>query len=73
MLPPISPPSSPACDCAPPTVAVTVNGIPATMNGSQSYLGNDLLEHPFTLALPTWGFTWDVAMDCPCGCADDAV
>jgi len=70
---PDTPPDLPTCNCAPPTVAVTVNEIPATMNGSQAYLGNDLLEHPFQLALPTWGFVWNVTVDCPCGCDDDAM
>lgn len=58
----------PACDCAPPTVRVTVNDIPDTMNGSGPYLANDGQEHPYHLALPTWGFAWNVSADCPCGC-----
>ena len=69
-LPLDAPPELPSCDCAAPTAAVTVNGIPETMNGSQPYLGNDLQEHAFHLALPTWGFTWEVTADCPCGCDD---
>ena len=72
-LPPDAPPELPACDCAAPTAAVTVNGIPETMNGSQPYLGNDLQEHAFHLALPTWGFTWEVTADCPCGCDEGAL
>ena len=72
-LPPELEPELPSCDCAAPIAAVTVNGIPETMNGSQPYLGNDLQEHAFHLALPTWGFTWEVTADCPCGCDEDAL
>ncbi len=67
------PPELPACNCAPPTVRVTVNDIPDTMNGSGPYLANDMVEHPYHLALPTWGFVWDVTADCPCGCDVDAL
>jgi hypothetical protein len=63
-----APPELPACDCAPPTVRVTVNDIPDTMNGAGLYLANDGQEHSYHLALPTWGFVWNVTADCPCGC-----
>ncbi|MBM4371482.1 MAG: hypothetical protein FJ098_07495, partial [Deltaproteobacteria bacterium] len=60
-----------ACDCPGPSVRVTLNNIPATMNGSEPYVANDLLEHAFHLALPTRGFLWQVVTDCPCGgCGD---
>jgi len=62
-----------ACDCAPPTVKVTVNGIPDSMNGSQPYLANSGQMESFILAVPTYGFSWDVKVDCPCGCAKEGL
>ncbi|MBN1419370.1 MAG: hypothetical protein JXP34_11370 [Planctomycetes bacterium] len=39
---------------------LTVNGIPAEMNGSIPCLGTDGVEHAFRLALPPHGFTIDI-------------
>jgi hypothetical protein len=62
-------PDTQSCECDPPTVSLTVNGIPAEMNGSLPYLANDGEWRDFRLSLPTHGFRWDVHYDCPCGCA----
>ncbi len=56
------------CGCPPPTVAMTVNEIPADMNGSTSYLNNEGVEEDFHLLLPTWDFVINLTADCPCGC-----
>ena len=66
-------PDLPDCDCPPPTVAVTVNKIPATMNGSQPFTNLSGALEAFHLAVPSFGFVWNVTVDCPCGCADDAL
>ena len=62
---------TPSCECEPPTVSLTVNGIPADMNGSVPFVNNDGVEEEFRLALPTYGFVVDIEFDCPCGCAPD--
>ena len=64
----VSVPDIQSCDCAAPTLSVTVNDIPSAMNGSKPFtnLSGDL--EPFHLALPTHGFVWNVEINCPCGC-----
>ncbi len=57
-----------ACGCSPPTLALTVNGIPADMNGSVPYLSNAGQLEEFHLALPSHGFAVNVEVECPCGC-----
>jgi hypothetical protein len=59
------------CGCPPPTVALTVNGIPAAMNGSTSYINNEGVEEEFHLLLPTWDFVINLTVDCPCGCPSE--
>jgi hypothetical protein len=56
------------CNCPPPTVAMTVNGIPAPMNGSTSYINNEGVDEEFHLLLPTWDFVINLTVECPCGC-----
>jgi len=65
----VTQPDTPSCECEPPTVSLTANGIPEDMNGSMPYLANDGEWRDFRLALPSHGFRWDVRYDCPCGCA----
>lgn len=55
------------CDCLPGSAVLTVNNIPIEMNGSMSFLNNSLELQSFRLALPTFGFSVDVALDIPCG------
>ena len=46
----------------PPSIVLTVDAIPAGMNGSVPFLSNDLVETPFHLAVPRQGFTLDVTV-----------
>lgn len=62
-----------AAECAPPTLFVTVDQIPASMKGSVPYVSNTGEALDFHLAVPTHGFSWDVVADCPCGCAATAL
>lgn len=57
-----------ACACDGPTVLVTVNSIPASMNGSQPFTASNGILTGFSLALPASGFSLDVSYTCPCGC-----
>jgi len=59
----------PECTCESPVVFLTVNSIPGEMNGSEPFLNNQLQLTDYHLALPESGFSWDVYVDCPCGCA----
>lgn len=64
---------APSCDCLPPSVSVTVNDIPASMNGSGPYMDNEGAFADFRLALPVSGFVWELSIDCPCGCDVDGL
>lgn len=46
----------------PPAVWLTVDAIPAAMNGSEPFLDNDGLEKAFHLAVPLQGFTLDLTL-----------
>lgn len=59
---------SPSCDCQAPTLSVSVNNIPDSMNGSKPFTNTSGDLEPFHLALPTHGFVWNVEINCPCGC-----
>ena len=63
----------PSCECDGPVLFVTVNAIPAEMNGSEPFLNNQLVEEDFHLAVPESGFAWDVYVDCPCGCQPEGL
>ncbi len=59
---------SQVCGCSPPSLTLTVNEIPASMNGSTTFTNNGGDEEEFHLLLPTWDFVINMTTDCPCGC-----
>jgi len=63
----------PSCECAPPSVSVTVNSIPSSMNGSKPYLDSQGQMTGFRLAVPPSGFVWNLSVDCPCGYEADGL
>ena len=62
-----------SCACDPPVVFLTINDIPALMNGSEPYLSNSLKMEEFRIAVPTSGFAWNLTVDCPCGCTSAGI
>ena len=59
--------------CDPPQIFLTVDNIPASMNGSVPYLDNNGQMVDFTLAVPSSGSLWNITVDCPCGCRTDGL
>lgn len=59
--------------CPPPSLSITVNDIPADMNGSTTFTNAEGVEENFQLLLPTWDFVLNLIVDCPCGCPVEEV
>ena len=59
--------------CGTPEIILTVNDIPAAMNGSTPYRDNNGELTEFTLAVPTSGSLWQITVDCPCGYREDGL
>lgn len=61
------------CDCPPPALSLTVNRIPAAMNGSVPFVNNNGQEESFTLTLPTFDFTINVSVESACGILPETI